>query len=701
MNDRALINSFIKEAHRKLFSEKERTQSVVCPIWGDDKIAYERPEKDGARDTVVCSIMTDSVFRRDPTAPLPDIDENWAASICSSIYFHNLAGVIPDYQALLEATPNERPNHQGRIDRLLLAIGEGDPDGAHGIEIAEPNPAYGHRETEGEELDPLHFHRSISAAMATLTDYESYKVMEDAEKEGFVSTYIMDPPGDYLWAKLTRKGHDALKRVRRAQAVIGRPSLDQALSAHRVVFILDTNILCQFKKIDQIPWSDCGRNATEVHLIIPARVAEEMDGHKRGRGHLFKRAIWFNGLQKSFEENSNQPVTIKTENPRVTFAIGPVFNKSDLDGDRFELDEADGRIAAEALRLADDTPAAIFLTDDGKPRRLARNAGLLTLRPDEAWRRDDPPDEKDETIAQLRRQIGAQPALKVAPDLAHVIDGAFPLESAPAPLPNSFIEAFATLLKSGYRRESRAETRKRYPALTGRGLIGPADSFGTVSDSAIDEYQKKYDAYEQAVDKYSQLFEQVLKKADIFVPVQAVIDNNGDAFAEDVLVEMRVDGPFKFVSPFDVEKAFSHPPEPPKPPRPQLLDRPFMPDFSQPSAHDPNGLYRKTVFDDRTRITQLAWSCQRFRHADAHYPFGILLPTEKNASSGCVHITVRAANIVNGVSTSVPIRIAKSKDNELEGYLRRRMTLFPDVLSDALEKALAVAPIKVGTDDSS
>lgn len=187
----------------------------------------------------------------------------------------------------------------------------------------------------------------------------------------------------------------------------------ESLAATEVVFCLDTNILVEFRSPAELPWKELAPNATTIRLIVPTKVGTEMDQHKFSSGRLRKRAAEFAELARRIEDSEDRPVRLSTPDADIALTIefGPLYRTKDLDGEKFDLDDPDNRVVAEATMIARDIPELILLADDSLPIRLARHVGLLHVRPPRSWRRPADGDERDETIADLRRQLGPQPNL--------------------------------------------------------------------------------------------------------------------------------------------------------------------------------------------------------------------------------------------------------------------------------------------------
>ena len=176
-------------------------------------------------------------------------------------------------------------------------------------------------------------------------------------------------------------------------------------------YCVDTNLLVEFIALENIPWKTLTPDVELVRVIVPTKVGEEMDEHKNKSGRLRRRAIEFSRLSRRMEESEDGAVVLREANPRVTVEFGPLFRKTDLDADQFELEDSDNRIVAEVVAIAKNVPGVALLADDSKPIRLARQAGLPYVRPLAEWRRQEGPDERDIEIVDLKREIGAQPIL--------------------------------------------------------------------------------------------------------------------------------------------------------------------------------------------------------------------------------------------------------------------------------------------------
>lgn len=147
------------------------------------------------------------------------------------------------------------------------------------------------------------------------------------------------------------------------------------LGAEAVVLVVDTNLLVEFQSLDRLPWADFVPNARSIRIIVPTTVAEEMDAHKKKAGKLRRRGLEFNRIVKAIEASQDETAVLNAA-VRTTVEFGPLYRRSELDGDLFDLEDPDGRIVAEFSLLRQEIPSAVLITDDSKPLRWARKMGL-------------------------------------------------------------------------------------------------------------------------------------------------------------------------------------------------------------------------------------------------------------------------------------------------------------------------------------
>jgi len=469
-----------------------------------------------------------------------------------------------------------------------------------------------------------------------------------------------------------------------ARSTLRTPTLDLVLGAARIVFIPETNVFCEFKNPEEIPWREICPNADEIHLIVPMAVVEEMDKHKRSDGRLRRRALWFNDLMRKIEDNGGASIELRTTGPRVTMEIAPHINKRDLDSARFELEDSDGRILAETAHIVKRHSEAIFLSDDGKPLQIARSVGLLHVRPPTTWRRSEPPDERDRDILRLREQLGAKPVLaaRAAPEFLTeerfrfetVATGATPVE-----------------LASAIRRHIFAS----YPRLSDDELERCAASFSLgsfVSGSgtgAIERYKERYREFEQRVSEFAETFMKRIEDTAWLLPLRFELENTGTATAEDVQFELELCGPLEFFPITQAGLHFGAPPDAPDAPSP-VTDVLWSSLYAAPqSERDPFELEQVTwpSLDGGTK--RLVWRCQQFRHGDMFKPYCIASPADgKKIGDGAVKLTARAANIAQANSATVPIRISESPTDLSSAFLRRRAILVSDNVYEPILAAI-------------
>ena len=111
-------------------------------------------------------------------------------------------------------------------------------------------------------------------------------------------------------------------------------------SVKSVAFCVDTNLLVEFVALADIPWKFLLPTIELLRLIVPTKVGEEMDEHKNKSGRLRRRAIEFGQISRRIEDSKDGVVVLREEGPRVTVEFGPLYRRSELDADQFDLEGA-------------------------------------------------------------------------------------------------------------------------------------------------------------------------------------------------------------------------------------------------------------------------------------------------------------------------------------------------------------------------
>jgi hypothetical protein len=468
--------------------------------------------------------------------------------------------------------------------------------------------------------------------------------------------------------------------------------ITKTLRAEVVTFCVDTNLLVEFQSLDTIPWRDLAPNATEINIVVPTKVAEEMDAHKKKTGRLGRRGIEFASVARAIEDSPDQRIDLRVHNPRVTVAFGPVFRRTELDGDLYELDDPDGRVVAEVAAIIKSRPEAILLTDDSKPIRLAKHTGLAHIRPLEAWRRAEGPDERDAKIAELQRELGAQPLLVVG--LPDAVDdrGTHIIQPPPEAACSSCLAALISAALSVDKMVPRDEIIRRHglaqPGPFGLSALSMYED-GVTTQSLL-EYEEEYRDFERRVREWAELVPSLIIRHGAMLPINIDVGNDGDRAAERVQVELKLTRDFRF-APLDLfEEALEGILEPPRPPEPNRnFVSSFLPDLVRPERHRADVFYSQDGPSSNLDATSISWRCEELRQG-AHYLLTALIIAAKPNARGALRIQVSSAVIAKPTGTTAPlVARAEASTEQLSSYLARRVRVMPEKYQAAIVEALS------------
>ncbi len=415
-----------------------------------------------------------------------------------------------------------------------------------------------------------------------------------------------------------------------------------------------------------------------------------MDAHKKKTGRLRRRAIEFGNIARKIEEKSDERVDLRADNPRVTVAFGPVLRRTQLDGDLFELDDSDGRVVAEIAAIMQSCPEAILLADDSKPIRLARQTGLAYTRPMESWRRKDGPDERDKTIDELRRELGAQPLLTVEfPDAVneHIF------EPPPKPTCQSCAKALLDAALSVDKMVPREESIRRHGLARPNplGLANLSAFHGGVAERSLQNYDQEYQKFEERLREWADLVPNLFRVYHGLLPVSILVGNAGDRAAERVHVELTLARDFRF-APFNhFAEIFGDRLEAPEPPTPNRLFHPAMfPIGAETEVHRPDAFYEQDAPASDLSTTSISWRCEELRQG-AQKNLPALIFAERPDARGALEVRVSSPVIAKATRKMAPLVARGEPSNaQLAHYLLRRVDVMPEKYQSAIADALRI-----------
>ena len=465
-------------------------------------------------------------------------------------------------------------------------------------------------------------------------------------------------------------------------------SSDRTIQDERVTFVVDSNIFIEFKPIHLIDWPSLCPRAKSVQIMAPATVVGEMDKHKRSNSRLRRRALEFKKLLIEIEDGDGEKIALNHDSVELSLRLMPRYSRHELTDERLFLDIADDRIVAEAFRFTQDCPGTIFLADDSNARRTAREMDIPVARPVDSWRRVEPRDQRDARIEELERQLGALPKLSIS--LLPEDDNEVVFQSLrESDVPYEFSEKLAEILLERNPAISRDELLRRHNLKdvgTNRGLH--LTSRLSVSLADVDKYCQDYDEFTQGIRAWSQRLAKNVSQLDFLAPIQLKIENNGDAFADDVEIRISASKGFSFVPNRFVQSHMELPSKLPKPPS-TIGTHLNFPTPSVPHEKDPYTFYSGSSPTEDCQTDTVSYECERFRHRTDNLLSNCLYKQENVPSGGILNVWASSASLADPVKKGYPIRIEQKPSSvDYKEYFRRHLFYFPEEISNAIDEAL-------------
>ena len=469
----------------------------------------------------------------------------------------------------------------------------------------------------------------------------------------------------------------------------------RAIQDEHVTFVVDANILLEFKVLGQIDWALLCPRAKSIRLVVPTTVVHEMDQHKKSTGRLRRRALEFNRILSQIEDGDGVTALLDHNRIELRIMLMPRYSRSELSQDKLSFEIADDLIVAETMKFNQDREVAIFLADDNNARRTAREMGVPVARPAEEWRRHEPRDKRDARIEELERQIGAMPKLSLSllteKENAVIFKPIYEYE-----IPYEFCERLANIILERNPGLSREELLRRHKLEdahgTTRGLRLTSLYAVTVTD--VERYCRDYDEFKNGVISWSRKIPNVLAELQFVAPLHVEIANSGEAFAEDIEVELTVSNGFSFVPNRFVQSYLEMDYKSPDPPsRMGHLSRlPTLLDHQRLSRRDPFSFYFGDSPDDDALVCRISYECDRFRHGTANVLQSTLMKRSDAPLGGQLTVKASSASLAEAIEARCPIKVnPEGPSVDFRDYLRPRLSFFPEQLREAVLEALEAA----------
>jgi hypothetical protein len=252
-------------------------------------------------------------------------------------------------------------------------------------------------------------------------------------------------------------------RKRLLTQLYSKPSLEKLLTSDEIgieivkvggfveyVFVADTNLFFECKKLEDLPWGELGVDPVCIDLTKP--VLAEIDKHKKGAGRTKKRAIEiFNRVREMLDRDKDE-VVIREESPRVILRLSPALKPDPDQAEVLDYTIVDDRIIGTALAISKGSQkvAVSFLTDDGGAAATARTVGLPYKLIPATWKRPPRQTTEAKKILELEKDLAVyraqEPVIEVR-DLSEVSPTATERRVA-KPLPTSTIDQLMQSLET-------------------------------------------------------------------------------------------------------------------------------------------------------------------------------------------------------------------------------------------------------------
>jgi hypothetical protein len=169
--------------------------------------------------------------------------------------------------------------------------------------------------------------------------------------------------------------------------------------------VADTNLIFEFKQLEQLPWHEFGYDPVVILLTKP--VLDEIDRHKKGTGRTRGRALEIFNRFRAMLTSGVQDVEIRPSSSRVTLRRMTSALPDPGLKDHLDYAKADERLIGIVSILnarASGYEVKLF-TDDGGPAGTAADLSVPFLMIDQSWRR--PPAESTEAkrIKELEKDL--------------------------------------------------------------------------------------------------------------------------------------------------------------------------------------------------------------------------------------------------------------------------------------------------------
>lgn len=173
------------------------------------------------------------------------------------------------------------------------------------------------------------------------------------------------------------------------------------------LFVADTNLFFEAKRLEDLPWADLGVDPVVIGLTKP--VQAEIDRHKKGTGRTRKRALETFKRVRAMLQSSQTEAVIREADPRVVLRLMTAARPDSKLSDTLDFNTVDDVIVGIVSELSKNGEYASvkIMTDDGGVGMTAAGLGVAFHLIDDTWKRPPAPSDKDRQIEDLQKDLAA------------------------------------------------------------------------------------------------------------------------------------------------------------------------------------------------------------------------------------------------------------------------------------------------------
>ncbi len=176
------------------------------------------------------------------------------------------------------------------------------------------------------------------------------------------------------------------------------------------IYVADTNLFLECKRLEEIPWADLGLDPIVIVLTQP--VISEIDKHKRLRSRTRKRALSISKRIRQMLESCVLETLVCEGAPRVTIRLATTVKPdSDFEKD-LDYESNDDRLVGIVSTVAKDyhDHPVSFLTDDAVAASTALTLGIQYSLINENWKRPPEQTNEEKRIKELESELATYKA---------------------------------------------------------------------------------------------------------------------------------------------------------------------------------------------------------------------------------------------------------------------------------------------------